>query len=102
MINEYSAFHYTQLAATLSAAETVCIAIFLPPQKKLGTYMELKHFDIKHIFRFSARFYISLKAFQFIIMDIVNQIADTDEEEAASVKVTTRKKSRKPKKQNAI
>ena len=35
-------------------------------------------------------------------MDIVNQIADTDEEEAASVKVTTRKESRKPKKQNAM
>ena len=32
-------------------------------------------------------------------MDIVNQIADTDEEEAASVKVTIRMKSRKPKKQ---
>ena len=32
-------------------------------------------------------------------MDIVNQIADTDEEEAASVKVTIRMKSRKLKKQ---
>ena len=34
-------------------------------------------------------------------MDIVNQIADTDEEEAASVRQIRRKKSRKPKKQNA-
>ena len=35
-------------------------------------------------------------------MDIVNQIADTDEEEAASVREIRRKKSRKPKKQNAL
>ena len=35
-------------------------------------------------------------------MDIVNQIADTDEEEAASVRQIRRKKSRKPKKQNAL
>ena len=35
-------------------------------------------------------------------MDIVNQIADTDEEEAASVRQIRRKKSRKPKKRNAL
>ena len=35
-------------------------------------------------------------------MDIVNQIADTDEEEAASVRDIRRKKSRRPKKQNAL
>ena len=35
-------------------------------------------------------------------MDIVNQVADTDEEEAASVKEIRRRKSRKPKKQNVI
>ena len=35
-------------------------------------------------------------------MDIVNQIADTDEEEAASVKGILRKESRKPKKRNAM
>ena len=35
-------------------------------------------------------------------MDIVNQVADTDEEEAASVKEIRRRKSRKPQKRNAI
>ena len=35
-------------------------------------------------------------------MDIVNQIAETDEEEAASVRDIRRKKSRRPKKQNAL
>ena len=35
-------------------------------------------------------------------MDIVNQVADTDEEETVTVKEIRRRKSRKPKKRNVI